>query len=135
MKCLYTSDLHGEIHLYKELLSLATSASPEIIIIGGDALPSFPPTKRYEELVPNQKTFVDQFLSPLFKRILETTSTQQIFLIPGNWDLGYPYIFKEPTERITLFDQKIMRRWMIEKPLGLPRRIHLIFDLLIKLTS
>lgn len=106
MKCLYTSDLHGETHLCQELLSLATSASPEIIIIGGDSLPSFPPTKRYEELVPNQKTFVDQFLSPFFNRILETTSAQQIFLIPGNWDLGYSYIFKEPMERIIDLNQK-----------------------------
>ena len=109
MKCLYTSDLHGEIHLYQELLSLATSASPEIIIIGGDILPSFPPTKRYEELVPNQKTFADQFLSPLFKRILETTSAQQIFLIPGNWDLGYSYLFMESTERIIDLNQRSYR--------------------------
>jgi hypothetical protein len=57
-------------------------------------------------MVPNQKTFVDQFLSPLFKRILETTSAQQIFLIPGNWDLGYSYIFKEPMEGIIDLSQR-----------------------------
>jgi len=105
MKCLYTSDLHGETHLYQEFLSLATSASPEIIMIGGDFLPSFPPTKRYEELVPNQKTFIDQFLLPLFNRILETTPVQQIFLIPGNWDLGYSYLFKDPMGRIIDLNQ------------------------------
>ena len=93
MKFLYTSDLHGEIHLYQELLSLAISSSSEIMAIGGDLLPSFPPTKRYEDMVPNQKTFIDQFLSPFFERMLETTSIQQIFLIPGNWDLGYPFLF------------------------------------------
>ncbi len=109
MKCLYTSDLHGEIHLYQDFLSLAISSSSEIIVIGGDLLPSFPPTKRYEDMVPNQKTFIDQFLSPLFKRILETTSVQQIFLIPGNWDLGYPYIFKDPTEGIVDLNQKSYR--------------------------
>jgi Icc-related predicted phosphoesterase len=159
MKVLYTSDLHGEIHLYQELLSLTVSSSPEIMVIGGDLFPSFPPTKRYEDMVPNQKTFIDQFLSPFFKRMLETTSVQQIFLIPGNWDLGYPYLFKEPTERIIdlnqrsyrlkngyeligyplflrpRFDQKIMRRWMTGKPLGLLRRIHLIFYPLIRLTN
>lgn len=109
MKVLYTSDLHGEIHLYQELLSLTVSPSSEIIIIGGDLFPSFPPTKRYEDMVPNQKTFIDQFLSPFFKRILETTSVQQIFLIPGNWDLGYPYLFKEPTERIIDLNQRSYR--------------------------
>ncbi len=109
MKVLYTSDLHGEIHLYQELLSLTVSPSSEIIIIGGDLYPSFPPTKRYEDMVPNQKTFIDQFLSPFFKRMLETTSVQQIFLIPGNWDLGYPYLFKEPTERIIDLNQRSYR--------------------------
>jgi len=109
MKVLYTSDLHGEIHLYQELLSLTVSSSPEIMVIGGDLFPSFPPTKRYEDMVPNQKIFIDQFLSPFFKRMSETTSVQQIFLIPGNWDLGYPYLFKEPTERIIDLNQRSYR--------------------------
>ena len=106
MKVLYTSDLHGEIFLYQELLALAISYVPEIIALGGDLLPSFPPTKRYEDMVPNQKTFIDQFLSPFFKRIIETTSVKQIFLIPGNWDLGYPYLFQKPMEGLIDLDQK-----------------------------
>jgi Icc-related predicted phosphoesterase len=109
MKCLYTSDLHGEVRLYQELLALATSSSAEIITLGGDLLPSFPPTKRYEDMIPNQKTFIEQFLSSFFKRILETTSTKQIFLIPGNWDLGYLYLFKDPTEGIVDLNQRIYR--------------------------
>jgi len=109
MRFLYTSDLHGEIHLYQELLGLALVSSADIISIGGDLLPSFPPTRRYEDMVPNQKTFIDQFLSPYFKKILETTSVNQIFLIPGNWDLGYPYLFKDPTEGIIDLDQKSYR--------------------------
>ncbi len=100
MKCLYTSDLHGEIRLYQEVLSLVSSASSEIIAIGGDLLPSFPPTKQYEDMVPNQKSFIDGFLTSFFKKILETTSTLQIFLIPGNWDLAYPYIFRNPLEGV-----------------------------------
>jgi len=109
MKVLYTSDLHGEIHLYQELLSLAISSSSEIMAIGGDLLPSFPPTKRYEDMVPNQKTFIDQFLSPFFERMLETTLIQQIFLIPGNWDLGYAFLFRETTEKIIDLNQKSYR--------------------------
>jgi Icc-related predicted phosphoesterase len=60
-------------------------------------------------MIPNQKTFIDQFLSPFFKRILETTSVQQIFLIPGNWDLGYPFLFSETTEKIIDLNQKSYR--------------------------
>jgi len=109
MKALYTSDLHGDIYLFQELLSLAYSTSPEIILIGGDFLPSFPSTKRYEDMIPNQKTFIDQFLTPFFNKILETASIQQIFLIPGNWDLGYSYLFRKPTERIIDLNQNSYR--------------------------
>ncbi len=109
MKILYASDLHGEMYLYQELLSLAVSSSSEVMIIGGDLLPSFPPTKRYEDMIPNQKAFVDQFLSGFFKRVLETSAIRQIFLIAGNWDLGYPYIFGEPGERLVDLNRGIYR--------------------------
>jgi len=100
MKCVYTSDLHGEIRLYHQLLELTASSSAEIILLGGDLLPSFPPTKRYEDMIPNQKKFIDRFLTPFFKAMMETAGAKQIFLIPGNWDIGYPYLFKEPNEAI-----------------------------------
>src|SRR4030042_142866 len=109
MKVLYTLDLHGEISLYQDLSALSNSSSAEIIALGGDLLPSFPPSKRYEDMIPNQKLFVDQFLIPFFKKILETTSVRQIFLIPGNLDLGYPYLFREPIEGIIDLSQKIYR--------------------------
>jgi Icc-related predicted phosphoesterase len=109
MKILYTSDLHGETHLYQELLELSIPSSAEIIALGGDLLPSFPPSKRYEDMIPNQRLFIDQFLLPFFGKILETSPVQQIFLIPGNWDLGYPYLFREPIEGIIDLSQKIYR--------------------------
>jgi len=109
MKGLYTSDLHGETHLYQELLALTISSSADIIALGGDLLPSFPPTKRYEDMLPNQRIFVDQFLSLFLKRMVETTSIKQIFLIPGNWDLGYPYLFKEPMDGIIDLNQRSYR--------------------------
>jgi len=109
MKLLYTSDLHGETQLYNELLELSIASSAEVIALGGDLLPSFPPSKRYEDMIPNQRNFVDQFLISFFRKILETISVRQIFLIPGNWDLGYPYLFREPIEGIIDLDQKIYR--------------------------
>jgi Icc-related predicted phosphoesterase len=109
MKVLYTSDLHGEISLYQDLSALANSFSAEIIALGGDLLPSFPPSKRYEDMIPNQNNFVDRFLLPFFRKISETISVQKIFLIPGNWDLGYPYLFREPIEGIVDLNQKVYR--------------------------
>jgi Icc-related predicted phosphoesterase len=88
---------------------LALSSSAEIIALGGDLFPSFPSTKRYEDIIPNQKTFIDQFLSPFFKRMFETTSVKQIFLIPGNWDLCYSYLFQEEVEGIIDLNQKSYR--------------------------
>jgi Icc-related predicted phosphoesterase len=107
MKCLYTSDLHGEIYLYEQLLELAQSSSAETILLGGDLLPSFPPTKRYEDMIPHQKTFIDQFLLPFFKRTMKTTDVKHLFLIPGNWDLAYPYLFEKPVGGVIDINQKI----------------------------
>lgn len=98
MKVLYTSDLHGELSLYEQLLKFTRTYSPEIILLGGDFLPSFPPTKRYEDMIPHQKVFIKDFLLPFFKRIRETLPEVNLFSIPGNWDLAYPDLFKEPTE-------------------------------------
>jgi Icc-related predicted phosphoesterase len=109
MKVLYTSDLHGEISLYQDLSELSATSSAEIIAVGGDLLPSFPPSKRYEDMIPNQRIFIDEFLLPFFKKILVTTSVKQIFLIPGNWDLGYPFLFRELSEGIIDLGQKNYR--------------------------
>jgi hypothetical protein len=70
----------------------------EIAAVGGDLLPSFPPTRRYEDMVPNQKVFIDQFLLPFFERMIRATTVRQIFLIPGNWDLGYFHLFRNPMD-------------------------------------
>ena len=109
MKILFTSDLHGETHLYHELFALARRASAEILILGGDLLPSFAPSKRYEDMISNQKTFIDRFLLPFFKRMIENTLARLMFLIPGNWDLGYPYLFRDPVENIVDLSQKVYR--------------------------
>ncbi len=109
MKFLYTSDLHGETILYEELYLLALTSLAEFIGLGGDLLPSFPPTKQYQDMIPYQKTFIDQFLLPFFTRILNQTPVKKIFLIPGNWDLGYFYLLKNPIENVIHLDQSIYR--------------------------
>lgn len=106
MKVLYTSDLHGHIGLYQELIKLSSSSLTEMIIIGGDLLPSLPATKRYEDMIPNQKLFIKEFLHPLFKRIFDETSVRKIFLTAGNWDICYRFIFKESIEGLIDLNQK-----------------------------
>ena len=109
MQVLFASDLHGETQLYHELFDLARGASTEILILGGDLLPSFAPSRRYEDMIPNQRTFIDQFLLPFFKTLIEDTLARLMFLIPGNWDLGYPYLFRDPVENIVDLSQKVYR--------------------------
>jgi len=109
MKVLYTSDLHGGTHLYQELLELSIASRAEIIALGGDLFPSFPPSKRYEDMISNQWMFIDEFLLPFFKKILVATPVTQIFLIPGNWDVGYPYFFRDAWEGIIDLNQKKYR--------------------------
>jgi uncharacterized protein len=106
MKAIFTSDLHGETLLYGEFLHLALSFGAEVAIVGGDLLPSFAPTKRYENMVPNQKTFINRFLLPFFERMIRVSAVRRIFLIPGNWDLGYPYLFGEPVKGLVDLGQK-----------------------------
>ncbi|MGQ9508787.1 MAG: metallophosphoesterase family protein [Thermodesulfobacteriota bacterium] len=98
MKILFTSDLHGEISLYEQLLRGTQSYSAEVMVLGGDLLPSFPPKKRYEEMISNQKNFIYQYLRDFFKKLIDIVKLNHLFLIPGNWDLAYFHLFKEPID-------------------------------------
>ena len=106
MKVLYSSDFHGETRLYWELLELAMSISANIVILGGDLLPSFLPANRYEHMLLNQESFIDQFLVPFSKTMLETAGVEKILVIAGNWDVAYPYLFSVPRESLIDLNQK-----------------------------
>jgi Icc-related predicted phosphoesterase len=109
MKIIFTSDLHGEIFLYEGLLDLIHSTSAEILSLGGDLFPSLPPTKRYEEMIPHQRAFIEWFLLPFFENVIRGTAIRQVFLIPGNWDLAYPHLFRNPVEGLIDLSQKRYR--------------------------
>ncbi len=95
MKVLYTSDLHGEKHFYRQIPDLVRDASAGILALGGDLLPTLRQAEKYEELISVQKLFIGQFLVPFLTGLLETTGLKQILLIPGNWDAAYPHLFAE----------------------------------------
>ncbi len=106
MRVLYTSDLHGNISLYQQLVALARSSMVELLIIGGDLLPSFSPSKKYEDMISHQRTFIDGFLLPFFERMIDDAIPEQIFLIPGNWDVGYFCLFRRSLYRLVDGSQK-----------------------------
>jgi uncharacterized protein len=105
MKIFFTSDLHGEIPLYHQALELASGSSATILILGGDLLPALKMSRRYEDLVQEQQSFIAAFLLPFFKRCLKA-DLRRILLIPGNWDPAYPEIFVESTEGLVDLDRK-----------------------------
>ena len=105
-KFVFASDLHGDRRLYLELLDLARSSSAQILGLGGDLFPSFSSTRRYEDMIPNQRTFIVSFLLPYFRRMTEESPVERIMLIPGNWDLGYPLLFEHPMEEMIDLSQK-----------------------------
>jgi len=100
VKTLCTSDLHGETYLYHQLSELAISSSAEIVVLGGDLLPSIRQIEQCHHMIPRQKDFIDQFLRPFLKGLIETTTVKQTFLISGNWDLGYSHLFERPPEGV-----------------------------------
>jgi len=107
MKILFTSDLHGEIYLYRQLWEQTRAAGAKIIILGGDLLPALRSSGRYEEMLLHQKNFIVDFLHPFFAQCLETLPVERILLIAGNWDVGYPFIFSQPRERVIDLNQKV----------------------------
>ena len=108
MKILFTSDLHGEEVLYRQIPEIAREAGAEVLILGGDLLPTLQKVRRYEEMVAEQKAFIEAFLLPFFREGLER-QFQRILLIPGNWDPAYAEIFTAPPEGLVDLDRKKFR--------------------------
>ncbi len=106
MKVLFTSDLHGQIYLFEQLLEWVRISSVERVILGGDFLPSLPPTGRYEEMIHHQRSFIRTFLMRFFKKC-QKAKVRRIYLIPGNWDAAYPFLFEDPVEGMVDLDRKL----------------------------
>lgn len=108
MRVLFCSDLHGEIDLYHELLELSRSTGADWTLLGGDLLPSSIFHGSYEGLFQRQKEFADEFLLPLFREMVQD-KRRMIGLIPGNWDLGYSYLFRRAIEHVVDLNQRRYR--------------------------
>jgi uncharacterized protein len=108
VKILFSSDLHGEISLYHQILDTARVSASETLILGGDLLPALKKSGHYEDMIQEQRTFIATFLLPFFKKCLKR-DLRLILLIPGNWDPAYPEIFAEPIDRVIDLDRKNFR--------------------------
>lgn len=94
MKVLYTCDLHGRRHLYEETLRSAVRSEVDIVILGGDLLPTIIPnpltlisgSADFQDDLRAQIDFVDTFLAPAIHSFLAENPMIGLAYIPGNHD-------------------------------------------------
>jgi len=83
MKCLYSSDLHGNPWIYAKLFELAGAADVGAVLLGGDLSPLTPPL---DLMIERQGSFWTEFLPPRCAEL--TRAGKRVLLIPGNDDLA-----------------------------------------------
>ena len=84
--CIFLSDLHGSISRYNKVFSLIESEKPNIILFGGDLLPSG--IKYFSKGNTAYENFIVDFIKPNLDRIRNVLKNKypKIFLILGNDD-------------------------------------------------
>jgi Icc-related predicted phosphoesterase len=88
MRLVYTSDLHGNLEKYQQLLHLAVEHTAQAVIVGGDLLPN---TVRISEAIQSQRAFIDYQLRPLLHTFHAAHPDIRVYLLPGNDDWAAAY--------------------------------------------
>ena len=98
MRILYTSDLHGSIRLYKDIIEKTRLESIDIVLLGGDLLPRR--GQSVESLVM-QKKFIQDTIRPFLKEI-KTETKAKVGCILGNndWAATLPLLNKLEDEKL-----------------------------------
>jgi len=87
LKCLFVSDLHGDIKKYKKLFSIIETEKPDGVFIGGDLLPNQFSIKK------NMGDFIIEEIFSRIKKVREKVDKKiRFFIILGNDD---PRIFEK----------------------------------------
>lgn len=107
MKFLYTSDLHGKINLYQELIQWVLNKEINNLILGGDLLPQLGPNN---ESIQNQIRFIRNELTNYLQTIT-THGKTSIYLICGNneWNVTLPHFLELEKENLCqVINQKMI---------------------------
>jgi Icc-related predicted phosphoesterase len=94
MKILFACDLHGRKNLYERLFSYAHECKSEVIIIGGDLLPTLIPNPLklisggadFNSGLSIQLDFIESYLVPKMKAFVNAHPAVRILYVPGNHD-------------------------------------------------
>lgn len=88
MRIVYSSDLHGQIRLYQQLLDLAVTTEAAVAIVGGDLLPH---ALQRATALDLQRGFVHNELAPLLANYKQRHPRLTLYVIPGNDDWLWAY--------------------------------------------
>lgn len=85
-RCFFATDIHGHIDRYEKLFRLIAREEPDILLLGGDILPTA--LSSLSSLDLKHQDFINGYLAVKFRRLREEMgdSYPQIFLILGNDD-------------------------------------------------
>jgi uncharacterized protein len=85
MHCFFVSDLHGRATRYEALFALLEQRPPDLLLLGGDLLPSF---GRAAAAAPQVDDFIDDYFAPRIRALRDALGARapRIALIMGNDD-------------------------------------------------
>ncbi len=95
MKIVFASDLHGRPELYRRLSDFALRVSAELVLLGGDLLPTRIANPRvllsaneddFQVCLRAQIEFIDTFLAGAFQELMRKVPGMRVLYIPGNHD-------------------------------------------------
>jgi Icc-related predicted phosphoesterase len=86
-RLVYTSDVHGDLELYRAAGEAALNAKADALIVGGDLCPGTP-SPRHIDLPQSQPAFLLEQLAPLIEEWKTKLPTLATCVIPGNDDCG-----------------------------------------------
>ena len=108
MKICYTSDLHGNLVLYQQLLHLIIEENVEALLLGGDQCPS----KSGSGAIEYQK----HWLLTSFREFLQLIQYRcQVYWTSGNHDLAGTLNIIKDFERANLIIQCNLRKFSLRR--------------------
>jgi Icc-related predicted phosphoesterase len=98
MKVIYTSDLHGNVDFYQEMIDISVVENIRIVILGGDLLPKEGRLKNSLEI---QKSFINNQVRYFLAQLKEKTNAS-VYAILGNddWAATLPDFRKLEEEKL-----------------------------------
>jgi len=86
-RIVYTSDVHGDLDLYRAAGEAALHAGADVLIFGGDLCPGTP-SARHTDLPQAQPAFLLEQVAPLIEEWKSQRAALRVLVIPGNDDCG-----------------------------------------------